>query len=401
MTSVLQYRDPISYRSHDHMSSNGYPPHHMASLKNSPPFDGHSSGSESKRPTTPGAKRRPSRAGTRSVSTLTAAQLERKRANDREAQRAIRARTKEHIESLEKQVRDLNSQLEANSSTKMMDLMRRNDELEQENAVLRNRLSHAVAALGVSDQNQGTAPSPSDRIQMLSQPRRSSTGTSRSVHSVPEMGTPVSQPGHWQPPHAYPPNVSSPHVENPPTMGEVTAQQDGVRWSPHPSHPHQQHHAVSLPVQDGTLHAVDSHAMSYPSPYGMDSNGRAMSYPLENAQLVTSQPMHMTGYGTPTSNPSPHPSEYQRHMSVPMNAQPPAPHTPHQHQHQHPHSHPPPPGPGHYQAYPNPGHHGYVPQVSHPGEMQMMAPAPHAQPQMMNDQPHMMYHIPQNMKVEH
>ena len=157
MTSVLQYRDPISYRNHDHMSTTGYPPHHMSNMKNSPPFDGHSSGSESKRPSTPGAKRRPSRAGTRSVSTLTAAQLERKRANDREAQRAIRARTKEHIESLEKQVRDLNSQLEANSSTKMMELLRRNEELEQENAILRARLTHGLAALGVAaDQNSGT-----------------------------------------------------------------------------------------------------------------------------------------------------------------------------------------------------------------------------------------------------
>ncbi|KAG9249499.1 uncharacterized protein F5Z01DRAFT_754430, partial [Emericellopsis atlantica] len=40
------------------------------------------------------------RKGTRSVSTLTPAQLARKRANDRDAQRAIRARTKEHIERL-------------------------------------------------------------------------------------------------------------------------------------------------------------------------------------------------------------------------------------------------------------------------------------------------------------
>ena len=37
-----------------------------------------------------GPKKRPSRAGTRSVNTLSATQLERKRANDREAQRAIR-----------------------------------------------------------------------------------------------------------------------------------------------------------------------------------------------------------------------------------------------------------------------------------------------------------------------
>jgi hypothetical protein len=36
------------------------------------------------KPMTPGSKRRASRAGTRSVATLTAAQLERKRANDRE-----------------------------------------------------------------------------------------------------------------------------------------------------------------------------------------------------------------------------------------------------------------------------------------------------------------------------
>jgi hypothetical protein len=104
---------------------------------------------------TPGAKRRPSRAGTRSVSTLTAAQLERKRANDREAQRAIRQRTKDHIETLQRQVADLTAQLEQNASPKLIELMRRNEGLEQENAVLRTRLSHAVAALGVSDQNQG------------------------------------------------------------------------------------------------------------------------------------------------------------------------------------------------------------------------------------------------------
>ncbi|KAI7702697.1 hypothetical protein KC353_g14569 [Hortaea werneckii] len=63
-----------------------------------------SSGSESRKPL---GKKRASRAGTRSVSTLSAAQLERKRANDREAQRAIRQRTKDHIESLEKEIGDL------------------------------------------------------------------------------------------------------------------------------------------------------------------------------------------------------------------------------------------------------------------------------------------------------
>ncbi|OAG05850.1 uncharacterized protein CC84DRAFT_1090895 [Paraphaeosphaeria sporulosa] len=352
----------------------------MASMNRSPVYDDHSSGSERKQ-STPGAKKRPSRAGTRSVTTLTAAQLERKRANDREAQRAIRQRTKDHIESLERQVRDLTAQIGTNSSTKMMELMRRNEELEQENALLRARLSHAGQALGMLE--GAGAPSPSDRIQILSHARRSSTGTARSVHSVPEITTtPVAQPAPWQqqqqhpqPPqhqqHAYSPNVPSPHVEHPPT-----------NWSSHPSaHPSQ--HPVSLSVPDSSLHAVESGNMPYPTPYSMDHNTRAMSYPLENASLVTSQAMQIGGYNTPTSNPSAHSSDYHRQMSVPMNNASPAGHG------QHPHS------------YSSPAHHGYVPQSSHPGEMHMMAPASHQQSHMVNEQGQMMYHLPPHMKVEH
>jgi regulator of replication initiation timing len=159
MTSVLHYREPPSYRSHDLMHSANFIPPSMASLKKSPPFESQSSGSESKRGDAPPAKRRPSRAGTRSVTTLTAAQLERKRANDREAQRAIRQRTKDHIADLERQIQELTAQRNANSSDKLMELMRRNEELEQENAILRSRLSHAVAALGGSAQSAGMSTS--------------------------------------------------------------------------------------------------------------------------------------------------------------------------------------------------------------------------------------------------
>lgn len=155
MTSVLHYRDPIAYRS-DFMSTSNYQPHHMMEQpKKALSYDGHSSESESRRNMS-GGKKRPSRAGTRSVTTLTAAQLERKRANDREAQRAIRQRTKDHIESLERQVRDLQTQLEnTSSSSKMIDIMRRNDELEQENAMLRARMGHGPSTLGVPEHNTG------------------------------------------------------------------------------------------------------------------------------------------------------------------------------------------------------------------------------------------------------
>jgi hypothetical protein len=177
---------------------------------------------------------------------------------------------------------------------------------------------------------------------------------------------------------------------------DLSAQPDTVRWNSHP-HAHAQHHPVSLPVQDATLHAVDSNGMSYhANPYNMDSNARAMSYPLENTQLVTSQPMQMSGYTTPTSHPSPHPSEYQRHVSVPVNVLPPTSSSGHHHSHH--------PVAASYQSYAHPGHQGYVPQASHPDDIhQMIATAPHPQSHQMmgGDQAHMMYHMQPNMKIEH
>jgi hypothetical protein len=155
MTSVLYYRDPFAFRS-DFMSTSSYHSPQMDGIKRSPPYEGHSSESESRRQQTPGgSKKRPSRAGTRSVTTLTTAQLERKRANDREAQRAIRQRTKDHIDTLERQVRDLTAQLDNSSSTRTMELLRRNEELEQENAVLRARLGFPGSSLGVPEHGTG------------------------------------------------------------------------------------------------------------------------------------------------------------------------------------------------------------------------------------------------------
>lgn len=82
-----------------------------------------------------------SRAGTRSVSTLSPAQLQRKRANDREAQRAIRQRNKEHIDSLERRIEELSS---ANvDAATLVQLRQRVRDLEEE-------LSKANDTLAVS-----------------------------------------------------------------------------------------------------------------------------------------------------------------------------------------------------------------------------------------------------------
>ncbi|KAI2463324.1 hypothetical protein F4781DRAFT_127302 [Annulohypoxylon bovei var. microspora] len=78
------------------------------------------------------------RKGTRSVSSLTPAQLARKRANDREAQRAIRARTKEHIESLEREIDDLRNH--QNRDQTIQNLLRKNEALEEEVRQLRGSM---------------------------------------------------------------------------------------------------------------------------------------------------------------------------------------------------------------------------------------------------------------------
>ena len=67
---------------------------------------------------------------TRTVSKLTSSQLSRKRASDREAQRAARARTKDYIQRLERQVAELRSQRGRNHT--IQDLRRRNTALENE-----------------------------------------------------------------------------------------------------------------------------------------------------------------------------------------------------------------------------------------------------------------------------
>ncbi|KAJ3455620.1 hypothetical protein MRS44_017102 [Fusarium solani] len=73
---------------------------------------------------------RPKRKGAPSVSTLTPSQLARKRANDREAQRVIRARTKEHIERLERELEERKSMQSRNQT--VQELLRRNKALEEE-----------------------------------------------------------------------------------------------------------------------------------------------------------------------------------------------------------------------------------------------------------------------------
>ncbi|KAF4548708.1 Hypothetical protein D9617_26g079230 [Elsinoe fawcettii] len=159
-------------------------------------------------------RKRASRAGTRSVSNLSAAQLERKRANDREAQRAIRQRTKDHIESLERKVAEQAGVAEQRERVIAAN-QGRVRELEQENAYLRSRMGNDAflmqlpnsesrptdSAMGHSTQ---TSPQTKFTAEQISRP---ASQTARHSVSGPSTGQP-SRPEAWR--QQTQPNVFSP-----------------------------------------------------------------------------------------------------------------------------------------------------------------------------------------------
>ena len=87
-------------------------------------------------------KRRTS--GSRGVANLTPDQLAKKRANDREAQRAIRERTRGQIETLEQKIRELTSQQPYQD---LQHVVRQKESVEAENEDIKRRLNSIVAII--------------------------------------------------------------------------------------------------------------------------------------------------------------------------------------------------------------------------------------------------------------
>jgi TolA-binding protein len=81
----------------------------------------------------------------RGVANLTPEQLARKRANDREAQRAIRERTKTQIDQLNRRIRELESQRPYHD---LQLVVREKDAVLAENADIRKRLESVLSILG-------------------------------------------------------------------------------------------------------------------------------------------------------------------------------------------------------------------------------------------------------------
>lgn len=94
-------------------------------------------------PTNP-RKRRASTSGSRGVASLTPEQLAKKRANDREAQRAIRERTKGQIESLERKIQELTSQQPYQD---LQNVIRAKELVEAENEDIKRRLNQVLTII--------------------------------------------------------------------------------------------------------------------------------------------------------------------------------------------------------------------------------------------------------------
>jgi hypothetical protein len=82
--------------------------------------------------------------GSRGVASLTPDQLAKKRANDREAQRAIRLRTKNQIEKLQNTINELTSQ---QPYQELQNALRQKELVEAENAEIKKRLASVLALI--------------------------------------------------------------------------------------------------------------------------------------------------------------------------------------------------------------------------------------------------------------
>ena len=105
-----------------------------------PSASDHKSAAAGRRPNNNEKKRKANGAAatsSRGVANLTPEQLAKKRANDREAQRAIRERTKNQIETLERRIQELTSQ---QPYQELQHALRQKELVEAENAEIKRRL---------------------------------------------------------------------------------------------------------------------------------------------------------------------------------------------------------------------------------------------------------------------
>ncbi|KAE8555030.1 hypothetical protein EYB25_003578 [Talaromyces marneffei] len=230
----------------------------------------------------PAGKKRDSRAGMRKVTSLTAEQLERKRANDREAQRTIRARTKEHIENLEHQVAELSAK-----GQQVDRVLERNAMLESEIAHLRQQLAMMTNSRQLyQSEDERRSSTSSNPASVISSPFNSPplTDSIPSGPPIPPLAhrMPLAQ-GSW---HSY---VSPPQTG---TLSSASISGTG------PEQSHESPYSMTADSLAGSSMGQTHHDMTYGLPHSTatqyannnaDSYNRNLTYP---SRAALSQPQH-------------------------------------------------------------------------------------------------------------
>ncbi|KAF5021941.1 hypothetical protein F66182_6011 [Fusarium sp. NRRL 66182] len=177
--------------------------------------------------------------GSRGVANLTPEQLAKKRANDREAQRAIRERTKNQIEALERRIQELTNQ---QPYQELQSVLRAKEAVEQENADIKRRLAGIVAMLqpiighAATEQTyvspaQTYAPTMQHAALSLHNNHHHNNHHHNNTNTVSTPGSAASPPS-----HEHPPTQShwNPHPHPHPHLHHQQQQQQQQYHSPHP-----------------------------------------------------------------------------------------------------------------------------------------------------------------------
>ncbi|KAI9754605.1 MAG: hypothetical protein M4579_004634 [Chaenotheca gracillima] len=251
----------------------------------SPSNDGGSSGSLKRRRTATGTS-------SRGVANLTPEQLEKKRANDREAQRAIRERTKTTIETLEKEIAQLKAQ---HPYQELQHALHQKDLIQAENEDIRRQLTSAMTILSPILQErrangQPIAPfvdSASLPQALRGSPLYQASRSGLTVHSPPaNLGTPTS---------AVADNASCTSLPSPSTVQTESARR--TPWQT-PGEPH----ATAIAHRHSPSGSFDHAPRTIPVP----GERLHLDFLLDGSQHTHTQ-AHASEIGTPIGQTGTHP----------------------------------------------------------------------------------------------
>ncbi|EME44848.1 hypothetical protein DOTSEDRAFT_87360 [Dothistroma septosporum NZE10] len=249
-----------------------------------------------------GKKRKASgQPGSRGVANLTPDQLAKKRANDREAQRAIRERTRNTIESLERRIRELESQ---QPYQELQRVVQERDRALSECEELRKRLGSIAGIVGGSqrpDLNELAALT----AQQSPLPPVETNQHNQKAYATPGQGQPPVEQQQQQQQHHIHPELRSPQSPNtqtsPPSRTASTdpAYQAGEatvrRWSP--SLDHAPNFSATNGVQHDQRPSSSSHLQQTPNG---DRHGLRFLLEPSNSDPSGTQPYHSS---TPPDQP--------------------------------------------------------------------------------------------------